>query len=201
MTAVSPKGLFAFERSGNEPAEQSIEQWIAVVENWAKAVLKEAGIKWTPGNHHRLVGTRGQVADEINFALRAMAGADSLRHALDIAAKTNDAARVHSVWCAFRMMDLCNAAYAGKIVHLEPPLDTGTRQRETLGGIRENANAKRHAQSEKKAARWNTLAAPVWKKQPGLSASAVAVIIKKHHELREAPKTIARKLKKVGRAG
>jgi hypothetical protein len=92
----SPKGRFTFKRT-NETAEQKIKKFMAEVEEWARNELGD----WE----------RDMAAE----ALRKVAG---LRVALDIAASKGDETKMQSVWCVWRMMDLCHTAYAGRSMRM-----------------------------------------------------------------------------------
>jgi hypothetical protein len=157
----------------------SFEGLIAKCEAWARAVLKSA--KYYKGA--RIVDGEQSNAD---YADRFVVCIGAARRAIK-EGNAEEAARI--------CLTLGGLMYELDLKgEREGAWLTGEKQRGHLGDLRTQQNAQRRAKREKIWARWKSEAAPIRRKHPGLSANAVARIIKDKHNLPDNVRTIARHL-------
>jgi hypothetical protein len=111
-----------------------------------EALLRRARARGAAGGRRTAseVADDRQYADVVHFALKAIAKANQLRHALDIAAARGTGAQ--ALFWLSRMMEFCGTAFAGKIVESETPLFAGMRASE---GGRKGGAASRKVTPEK----------------------------------------------------
>jgi hypothetical protein len=79
--------------------------------------------------------------------------------------------------------------------------ETGRKQRDYLGALRDDHNKDRHDIRAVEWSTWNSKAAEVWAASPKLSVSAVARVVKSQLKLSDSERTIRERLKKPGEAG
>lgn len=86
-------------------------------------------------------------------------------------------------------------------VHQEPTWETGRKQRQYLGELRDRKNQERHDLREQEWLRWNDKAAEIWSRNPTWTTANVARQVKHDLNLSDAERTVRARLKKVGEAG
>jgi len=86
------------------------------------------------------------------------------------------------------------------IVDNEEPIVTGAAVRRGLATKREIVNDARHRKHARGWKTWNAEAQKIWERQPRWSRQAVAARVKTNLRLTEAARTIAKRLKKPGKA-
>lgn len=184
----------------------TIRSRITVLRNWATSLL--VGDGGEPTLPERLRKKDRRTTEAVTFADRAYWARRVLKKLDDVEsdlinverASDVDSVRRRAFTALYNAVLLSSEIHNLTIVDNEEPIVTGAAVRGGLATKRRIVNAARHRKHARGWKTWNAEAQKIWERQPRLSRYAVAVRVKGNLRLTEAVRTIAKRLKKPGKA-
>jgi hypothetical protein len=184
----------------------TIRSRITVLRNWATSLLVGDGGEPTLPERPRKKDQRSReavtVADRAYWARRVLKKLDDVERELINVERTSDAdtVRRHAFAAIHNAIVLVTECHLLTIADNEEPIVTGAAVRGGLATKRRIVNDARHRKRAREWKTWNAEAQKIWERQPRWSQQAVAARVKRNLRLTEAVGTIAKRLKKPGKA-
>jgi hypothetical protein len=173
---------------------------IAFLRRWASGAVQNDAKD--PAQYEKII-EESSAADRAYFAARVLKRLDGIEGDLKFVDRLRDADLLRQI--ALRVIHealaLASEFHALTIADNERPIFTGTRNAQNLRESSGLANTARRSERSREWAGWNAKAAQIWERHPKLSRQAVAQQIKIKLNLDERDRTIAKRLKKPGKAG
>jgi hypothetical protein len=182
----------------------TIRSRIAILRNWATSLLVGDGSEPTPPERSRKKDQRATkaVADRAYWARRVLKKLDDVESDLIDVEQASDVDNVRrrAFTALYKAVVLSSEIHNLTIADNEEPIVTGAAVRGGLATKRSIVNDARHRTHARGWKTWNAEAEKIWERQPRLSRNAVAVRVKGNLRLIEAVRTIAKRLRKPGKA-
>jgi hypothetical protein len=184
----------------------TIRAHVAVLRNWATSLLVgdggEPSLPELPRKKDRRAKEAVTVADRAYWARRVLKRLDDMELELISVERASDVdtARQRAFTALYNSVVLSSEIHNLTIVDNEEPIVTGAAVRGGLATKRKIVNDARHRKHARGWKTWNAEAQKIWERQPRLSRNAVALRVKGNLQRPEAVRTIAKRLKKPGKA-
>lgn len=184
----------------------TIRSHITVLKNWATSLLVGDGSEPTlperPRKRDRRATEVVTFADRAYWARRVLKKLDDVESDLLNVERASDVdtVRRRALTALYGAVVLSSEIHNLTIADNEEPIVTGAAVRGGLATKRRIVNDARHRKHARGWKIWNAEARKIWERQPRLSRNAVAVRVQGNLRLTEAVRTIAKKLKKPGKA-
>jgi len=183
----------------------AIRSHITVLRNWATSLLGGDGGEPTLPERPRKKDRRTTAvtfADRAYWARRVLKKLDDVESDLINVERASDVDSVlrRAFTALYNAVVLSSEIHNLTIVDYEEPIVTGASVRGALATKRRIVNDARHRKHARGWKTWNAEAQKIWERQPRLSQNAVAVRVQGNLKLTEAVQTIAKRLKKPGKA-
>jgi hypothetical protein len=184
----------------------TIRSHITVLKNWATSLLVgdggEPALPKRPRKKDRRAGETVTFADRAYWARRVLKKLDDVESDLINVERASDVdtVRRHAFTVLYNAVVLSSEIHNLTIVDNEEPIVTGAAVRGGLATKRGIVNDARHRKHARGWKLWNAEAQKIWERQPRLSRNAVALRVQGSLRLTEAVRTIAKRLKKPGKA-
>ena len=183
-----------------------IHSHVTVLRNWATSLLigdgGEPSLPERPRKKDRRAKEAVTVADRAYWARRVLKRLDDVELELISVERASDidTARQRAFTAIYNAVVLSSEIHNLTIVDNEEPIVTGAAVRGGLATKRKIVNDARHRKHARGWKTWNAEAQKIWERQPHWSLQAVAARVKANLRLTEAVRTIAKRLKKPGKA-
>jgi len=183
-----------------------IRSHITALRNWATSLLvgdgSEPALPERPRKKDRRITEAVTFADRAYWARRVLKKLDDVESDLINVerASDTDTVRRRAFIALYKAVVLSSEIHILTIVDYEKPIVTGAATRGSLARKSRIVNAARHRRHARGWKTWNAEAQKIWERQPRLSRNAVALRVKGNLRLTEAVRTIAKRLKKPGKA-
>jgi hypothetical protein len=184
----------------------TIRSRITVLKNWATSLLVVDGGEPALAERPRKKDWRATeavtFADRAYWARRVLKKLDDVESDLINVERASDVdtVRRHAFTALYNAVVLSSEIHNLTIVDNEEPIVTGAAVRGGLATKRRIVNDARHRKHARGWKTWNAEAQKIWERQPRLSRNAVAARVQGNLRLTEAVRTIAKRLKKPGKA-
>jgi hypothetical protein len=184
----------------------TIRSHITALRNWATFLLVgdggEPSMAERPRNSDRRATEEATFADRAYWARRVLKKLDDVESDLITVERASDvdAVRRHALTVLYKAVVLSSEIHNLTVVDNEGSIVTGAAVRGGLATKRGIVNDARHRKHARGWKTWNAEAAKIWARQPRWSRQAVAARVKGNLRLTEAVRTIAKRLKKPGKA-
>jgi hypothetical protein len=184
----------------------AIRSHITLLRNWVTSLLVGDGGEPTPPERPRKKDRR--TTEAVTFADRAYWARRVLKKIDDVEsdlinverASDVDSVRRRAFTALYNAVVLSSEIHNLTIADNEEPIVTGAAVRGGLATKRTIVNDARHRKHARGWKTWNAEAQKIWERQPRWSRNAVAARVKGNLRLTEAVRTIAKRLKKPGKA-
>jgi hypothetical protein len=182
-----------FEQIGSNQAR------IAFLRDWADTAIRNNGKD--PAQYQKIIG-ESAFADRAYWAACMLKRLDDIEGDLAFVEHCSDAVSVRRIAlnAIHHALVLASEFHMLTVADNEAAIVTGTATSRGLASKRAVVNADRHAKRSRVWKRWKVEAKKIWERHPALSRQAVASRVKKNLGLGEAVRTIAKRLKKPGKA-
>ena len=184
----------------------TIRAHVTALRNWATFLLVGDGGEPSLPERLRKKDQRATepvtFADRVYWARRVLKKLDDVESDLINVERSSDVdtVRRHTFTAIYNAVVLSSEIHNLTIVDNEEPIVTGAAVRGSLATKRRIVNDARHRKHARGWKAWNAEAQKIWERQPRLSRNAVAVRVQGNLRLTEAVRTIAKRLKKPGKA-
>jgi hypothetical protein len=184
----------------------TIRSHITVLKNWATSLLVGDGSEPTlperPRKKDRRAAEAVTFADRAYWARRVLKKLDDVENDLINVERASDvdSVRRRAFTALYNAVVLSSEIHNLTIADNEEPIVTGAAVRGALATKRGMVNDARHRRHARGWKTWNAEAQKIWERQPHWSRNAVAARVKGNLRLTEAVRTIAKRLKKPGKA-
>ena len=184
----------------------TIRSRITVLKNWATSLLVgdggEPALPERPRKKDRRAAEAVTFADRACWARRVLKKLDDVESDLINVERASDVdtVRRHAFIALYNAVVLSSEIHNLTIADNEEPIVTGAAVRGGLATKRTIVNDARHRKHARGWKTWNAEAQKIWERQPRWSRNAVAARVKGNLRLTEAVRTIAKRLKKPGKA-
>jgi hypothetical protein len=184
----------------------AIRSHITVLRNWVTSLLVGDGGEPTlperPRKKDRRTTEAVSFADRAYWARRVLKKLDDVESDLINVERASDvdSVRRRAFTALYNAVVLSSEIHNLTIVDYEEPIVTGAAVRGGLATKRTIVNDARHRKHAHGWKTWNAEAQKIWERQPRWSRNAVAALVKRNLRLTEAVQTIAKRLKKPGKA-
>lgn len=184
----------------------AIRSHITVLRNWATSLLVGDGSEPTlperPRKKDRRATEAVTFADRVYWAKSVLKKLDDVESDLINVERASDVdtVRRRAFTALYNAVVVSSEIHNLTLVDNEEPIVTGAAVRGSLAAKRRIVNDARHRKHARRWKVWNAEAQNIWERQPHLSRNAVALRVKSNLRLTEAVRTIAKRLKKPGKA-